>query len=67
MLQERPQAHVAVGVEKVTAGAGLDTKQQIQDGAAQGGFAGLVGPHDQVEIARGLGQRHRAVGELAIA
>jgi hypothetical protein len=51
-----------VRVQKVVARAGLDAEQQVLNGVAQGGFAGLVGPDDKVKILIGPGRvRDRSV------
>ena len=41
-------------------------KKPVPDGCANGGFAGLVGPHDEVNISVARRQRQGAVGEFAV-
>ena len=67
LLQEPAQAHIPVDMQKIEARAGLDAEQQVQNGAAQGRFAGLVGTDDEVKVPLGMGQGDGAVGELAVA
>ena len=61
------QPHVRVGVQKVVTGAGFDAEQQIKDRVPQGGFAGLVGADDQMQVLPGRRQVDGPVGELAVA
>ena len=43
-----------------------DAKKPVTDGCANGGFAGLVGPHDEVDVSVTRGQCHSTVGEFAV-
>ena len=52
MGQAGAQAHIGLGMQEVVVGAGLDAEQQVENGAAGGRLAGLVGADDEMEIAR---------------
>ena len=66
MGQRGAQPQVGLDVHKVEGRPGLDAVEQVQDGAAGGGFAGLVGTDDDMKIPRSGRKVQPALGELAV-
>ena len=59
------QAQFTQGVAKAVRRARGNAEQQIEDGPAQGRFAGLVGADDQMEVTAGQREFDAAPGKLA--
>ena len=66
LLDAGAQLQVGLGMHKVKARTGLDAVEQVKDGAAGGGLAGLVGADDEVEVSGRGGEVQAAAAELAV-
>jgi len=69
-LDCRADAHGRVGMQEIVAALRADAEQQVEPAIEQGGFAGLVGAIDNVQVAAAIGPRSEiddVIGELAVA
>src|SRR3546814_2079211 len=67
ILNRRAQPQIGFRMQEVQRSAHGKAKQQIQDGAAQGGLPRFIGAHDQMKVAPRLRERNAFIGEFSVA